>query len=244
MQISGIETTSSSHLQLNEGMFTTLIPKKCFKTTSEQPLLSPEECSQAIKWAEEAAESRVDGWTTSRHYAVPTTDIPIHEIPKVLHWFNELLNLRLRPLLAKQFGEDDVGINGSGVYIHDAFVVRYDATSGQKHLPLHRDQSSHSFTIALNSLSDYDGGGTYIADLKRSIRPDLGGAVSFRGDQLLHGGDPVVRGVRYIIVAFCYVCKKEDACDEEQKRKKMKLDGIFKKQDGAENAGFSFGFNF
>jgi len=239
---------SCAKLQVQSDSFITLIPSKGFVTKPDCPILSSEECAQAIQWAESAAESRAGGWTTSRHYAVPTTDIPIHEVPPLLEWFKGVLESRLRPLLAMQFGEDEVGIGGSGVFIHDAFVVRYDASGGQNHLPLHRDQSTHSFTIALNSLSDYDGGGTYIASIKRAVRPSKGGALSFRGDELLHGGDPVVSGRRYIIVAFCYVCKQERLLEEVPKLKKMKLDGLFHKPDNKNDSktggSFSFGFQF
>lgn len=184
--------------------FEMIIPKKCYLTKAEYPLLSKKECEFVIKCAEKAAEE--GGWTTSRHYAVPTTDIPIHVIPSILDWFNNLLCYRLRPLLSLQFGEEEVGKNGCNIHVHDAFIVRYDSKK-QRHLPLHRDQSTHSFTIALNGTDEYDGGGTFIAKLNESLRPSLGGVLSFRGDQLVHGGDPVVGGTRYIIVAFCYAIK-------------------------------------
>lgn len=234
-----------------EGLYTTLIPFKAFVTRKDNPIITLTECNQAIQWAEAAAKSRRDGWTTSRHYDVPTTDIPLHEIPPLLEWFNGVLGSRLRPLLAMQFGTEEVGIGGSNVFIHDAFIVRYDANGGQKHLPLHRDQSTHSFTIALNSMSEYDGGGTYVASLKRAVRLQIGGALSFRGDQLLHGGDPVVEGRRYIIVAFCYVSKPSSSKSHDAAKKKIKLDGIFKtakpeKNDGdpkqTSEGGFSFSF--
>ncbi len=233
-------------VKLQEGSYETLISSQAFVTKRATPIISDDECSQAIRWAEEAARSREGGWTTSRHYAVPTTDMPLHEIPKLLHWFNGVLGNRLRPLLAMQFGEQEVGKNGLDVFIHDAFVVRYDACDGQKHLPLHRDQSTHSFTIALNSTSEYDGGGTYIAALKRAVVVGKGGALSFKGGQLLHGGDPVVSGRRYIIVAFCYVAKSKSIKSDRPTLKKLKMDSVFHKLNtgnGSDvNEGFSFGF--
>lgn len=78
------------------------------------------------------------------------------------------------------------------VAIHDAFVVKYDtglpvlASSSilsqlqvrteppatlQTYLPLHCDQSSHSFTIALNGMDEYVGGGTYFPSLGTVMRP-------------------------------------------------------------------------
>jgi hypothetical protein len=62
----------------------------------------------------------------------------------------------------------------------------------------------HSFIIALNT--DYEGGGTYIHVLRRAMKPTVaGGMISFCGGELLHSGDTVVKGIRYIIVAFCYI---------------------------------------
>ncbi|CAN0306780.1 unnamed protein product, partial [Scytosiphon promiscuus] len=83
------------------------------------------------------------GWTTSRHYAVPTTDLPVHVLEPLLPWFRSLVSERLFPALAANFG-----LRGGArrVFVHDAFVVRYEEGK-QRHLPLHRDQSTHSFTV-------------------------------------------------------------------------------------------------
>lgn len=61
-----------------------------------------------------------------------------------------------------------------------AFVVKYEYTAKQRHLPLHTDQSTLSLTIALNEggegiiLEDsisgqYSGGGTYFEALNETI---------------------------------------------------------------------------
>lgn len=51
---------------------------------------------------------------------------------------------RLFPALAEHFGLDG---GAKRVFVHDAFVVRYEEGK-QRHLPLHRDQSTHSFTVS------------------------------------------------------------------------------------------------
>ena len=43
-----------------------------------------------------------------------------------------------------------------------------------------------------------------MAELRRALRPELGHMVSFEGS-LFHGGEPIVRGTRYVIAAFLYV---------------------------------------
>ncbi|CAM9664192.1 unnamed protein product [Scytosiphon promiscuus] len=165
---------------------------------SEAPVLSAEECRGVIKAAESYSQVN-GGWTTSRHYAVPTTDLPVHVLEPLLPWFRSLVSERLFPALAANFG---LRAGARRVFVHDAFVVRYEEGK-QRHLPLHRDQSTHSFTIALNGLDEYTGGGTFFPCLGRSLRPAEGHALSFRGD-ILHGGDPLISGVRYIIACFCY----------------------------------------
>ena len=214
--------------------YQTVIARKCFITDDDTPLLHREECTNIVQIAETEALQRATGWTTSRHYAVPTTDLPIHEIPSLVLIFNKLMN-RVQPLLQRQFG-DSLG----AVYVHDAFIVKYDAAK-QRHLPFHRDESTHSFIIALNDTCDYDGGGTFIAAFNNVLRPKLGGMVSFRGDELLHAGDPVVRGVRYIIAAFCYAASIEDDIEGIPLTKKRKGDDNVV---DASSLGSTFTFNF
>ena len=166
---------------------------KCVVTL--QPLLSRESCTFAVNAAEDFAagtsladanastklrtdspssSSSSTGWTTSRHYSVPTTDLPVHGVPLLVPWFADLMTNSVAPLLEKHFGNqaDSTAKNHEGngnsqstnggfsnssfvaeqVRVHDAFVVRYSAAPGQAcHLPLHCDESTLSFTLSLNS---------------------------------------------------------------------------------------------
>ncbi|CAM9692822.1 unnamed protein product [Choristocarpus tenellus] len=150
------------------------------------------------------------GWTTSRHYTVPTTDIPMHSLSPLLPWFRSLLRRRLFPALVEQFGSGArAGGSAEGFAVHDAFVVRYEE-GRQRHLPLHRDQSTHSFTIALNSVDKYEGGGTFFPCLGRSLRPKKGQVLFFDGG-ILHAGDPTCSGVRYIMACFVYTLNPDPA---------------------------------
>ncbi|KAK3237758.1 hypothetical protein CYMTET_52188 [Cymbomonas tetramitiformis] len=113
-------------------------------------LFTREECQQVVQEAEQAAGAK--GWSTSRHYSVPTTDIPLHTLPEALSWFNRALQVQLFPMLAEQFGH--LGVSADKLRIHDAFIVKYDAAA-RRELPVHTDQSQYSFTIALNSVTEY-----------------------------------------------------------------------------------------
>ena len=46
-----------------------------------------------------------------------------------------------------------------------------------------------------------------MAELRRALRPELGHMVSFEGS-LFHGGEPIVRGTRYVIAAFLWVASE------------------------------------
>eukprot|EP00535_Pseudo-nitzschia_heimii_P005505 CAMPEP_0197186362 /NCGR_PEP_ID=MMETSP1423-20130617/13769_1 /TAXON_ID=476441 /ORGANISM="Pseudo-nitzschia heimii, Strain UNC1101" /LENGTH=796 /DNA_ID=CAMNT_0042637651 /DNA_START=28 /DNA_END=2415 /DNA_ORIENTATION=+ len=179
-------------------------------TTSN--VIDADTCRVLIAWAEEYAENN-GGWTGSRHYAVPTTDLPIHRVPKLLEWFQEWMPQVLFPALRGQFGAN----MDERFYVHDAFLVRYEGRAANSFLPLHFDESTHSCVLALND--DFDGGGSYIYELNRSITPSPGAMVSFLGNQCLHGGNPVTRSVRFILAIFLYL-DKDIAHDPHRHRDK------------------------
>jgi|GEM_PF-2760477 len=162
---------------------------------SKVPLLSKEECNTMIFAAEEYA-SLNNGWTTDRHYAVSTTDVPVAKLEKVHSLSKVLFCERIFPVLSLQHS-----IDVSSIRVIDAFLVKYDAAAGQCYLPLHVDESQFSITVALNG--DFEGGGTYFLDIDTTLNPIVGGMVSFPGT-LMHSGHPVTEGTRYIIAAFLY----------------------------------------
>jgi len=159
-------------------------------------VLSTSACAQAIAAAEAFAANNI-GWTTSRHYAVPTTDIPLHAVPSLLAWFAEaLLPCTLRLLQDVFFAGKEIQCS-----VYDAFVVKYSAADGQRYLPLHSDESTHSITVALNDAGEFAGGGTFFQELQGAVRPPLGHVLAFDGN-LLHAGDALLSGTRYIVAAF------------------------------------------
>ncbi len=88
------EALVSKETSINDDIaFTSYLDERCF-VTNESPVLSLGECQHVINTAEHFA----GGWTTTRHYAVPTTDIPLHELTELHEWFYQLWNERIRPL--------------------------------------------------------------------------------------------------------------------------------------------------
>ena len=217
------------------------------------PIIELSECNWIIDEAEKHASKFK--WTSNRHYSVPTTDIPLHEIPSVLKWFQESFQHNLRKQLHEQFClEFDGDVNS--FYINDLFIVKYDATLGcvkdidnvntnakdntrtidninswhwaskkieiqdtrktshQRFLPLHYDQSTHSVVISLNSSTEFTAGGTYFDDLKETVSLNQGCMLSFCGNKLLHGGEPITSGTRYIMTIFLFMGAKQEYVNE------------------------------
>jgi tetratricopeptide (TPR) repeat protein len=181
---------TSTKTVVDQPDFKSYFDGKCFMTF--EPVVCREQCLQIIQWADSLE------WTASRHYAVPTCDVPVHAVPLLLAWFNQWMVSTIRPLLSKQFG-----IMPEHMYCHDAFVVRYKATRSSNFLPVHVDESTHSLVLALND--DFEGGGTYFCDYQKTVAPRKSGClVSFRGSSLRHGGNAVISGTRYILAVFLY----------------------------------------
>ncbi|CAN0504948.1 unnamed protein product, partial [Ectocarpus sp. 12 AP-2014] len=133
------------------------------------------------------------GWGTSRHYAVPTTDVAVRELPRTLAWFNRAMRTRIGPTVAVAAAAGaptppPPALMLRRLRVHDAFVVRYDAAA-QRSLPLHTDQGELSLTISLNGTDEYEGGGTWFEGLGRAVRPEEAGhVVVFPGGRTVHGG--------------------------------------------------------
>ena len=160
-------------------------------------ILDAQECKHIVSLIEKRTQGRE--WTTSRHYSIPTTDIPVYQIPELLPWFNTQLECIVFPAMMHQFDIPKT----DRLRILDAFFVKYNGCASNNRLPLHNDQSDYSLTIAMNSLEEYEGGGTYFNFVDETVKTDIGGIISFAG-HLLHAGETVTKGRRYIIVAFIY----------------------------------------
>jgi len=138
------------------------------------------------------------GWTAGRHADFPTTDLPAFELsPRAFSWVRRAVRERVIAPFANRHGLDPADL-----YFKDLFFVLYDADNegGQRHLDLHHDGSLFSFNILLNSEKDFHGGGT--------LFPALGPVCINQGDccmhdgRVLHGGNPVTKGHRIILVGF------------------------------------------
>ena len=167
------------------------------------PLFKEELCAKLIEEAE-ATQS----WTHKRHAFYPTTDMLVdtfgfEEI--YMDLLDEYIMDAARHVYQLQGGGWDQG----NVYSEN-FMIRYSPEE-QGHLSLHYDQSRISSNVLLND--DCEGGGTYFSRHKALAQPKGVGYATFHPGQITHkhGGMPVTKGTRYIIVSFV----NEDKAREE-----------------------------
>lgn len=190
------------------------------KVHRHEKFISYDMCQWIINRSEEYASNN-DGWTKKRHRNYPTTDLPVRMIPSLHVPLFNLVTMNVFPLIAEHYKLNLYFLN-----IADLFIVKY-TVDGQDHLENHRDGSIISFNILLSD--DFDGGGTTIFHTKDCDRTESKLYQSDKGDllihpgKLLHGGNRITRGTRYILVGFiefCYVNEKNrrsSSIDSEEK---------------------------
>ena len=130
------------------------------------------------------------------------------------------------------------------LFASSAFVVKYAGDEKSNHLPLHTDESTHSFVIALNE--DYEGGGTYLSEQDMVVRLRKGEILSFRGDSMLHGGEALVSGNRLIVAVFLYHDDEDNStrANVNDKPRKRPFSPETKDKPVSKEPKTSFSFNF
>ena len=168
---------------------------------SNAPVLSPKECKAAVVAAEaHAAQHR--GWSTGRHAAHPTHDLPIHTLGTAGAIIVSAIEGRLLPELAARFGLDLRLLQ-----TQDLFVAKYSVVAGGlPSLEAHVDGSEFAFVLALNRRTEYAGGGTQFLELEGTpvFRPKRGCATLFSGKNR-HCGVAITSGTRYVLAGFVSV---------------------------------------
>lgn len=175
---------------------------------SKKPILPREACQFLIDSALQSVKEH--GWTTDRHVQAPTCDIPVFDLPPEAQiWCRQAFHSVLFPLLAEAVGPE-LEISAGELRVQDCFIVRYDATEGPGFSSLrpHEDESLLSLTIALNDMTEYEGGGLFISSTGDLLNGDAGTVLCFAGG-LVHGGYPMSRGTRWILTVFLYVDSNE-----------------------------------
>lgn len=189
------------------------------KTYKHEAFASDTLCEWIIDKSEEHAVKN-GGWTKKRHKNYPTTDLPIKSIHSIYVPLFNLATINILPLIA-----DHYKLNLYFLNIVDLFIIKYDI-DGQDHLENHRDGSIISFNILLND--EFEGGGTKIyhpnneGNVTETLYTSKKGDLFIHPGKLLHSGNKITSGRRYILVGFVEFCNNiytpKDASTLPQKK--------------------------
>jgi hypothetical protein len=172
---------------------------------SNNNLLTPEECRAIIVEAE-----CVSQWTKNFPYASKDREAlmpdraKVDDLPGTFAWLARVLPRRICPAVESAFPEYRQA-SAQNLRLYQAIVLRYDATSsdspGPVSTPVHQDFSFMTVTVPLNDPGEYEGGGTWIHELQRAVRPLTGHALAHSG-RVWHAGHAVSKGRRYALALF------------------------------------------
>ncbi|CAO3640787.1 unnamed protein product [Mucor hiemalis] len=170
-------------------------------------LLTVAECQDILDICSKQTE-----WTTNRHSAFATTDIPIRTNPELLH-LESLVKQRLFPELASHYG-----FKVSDMEFRDIFLVKYSA-SKQRGLKIHTDGCLFSLTLLISDPKDFEGGGTYYKSIDKVLHLNQGD-VAYHDARVMHSGIDITKGTRYILVGFIDTI---DTIEKDRRANKTKL---------------------
>mmetsp|Transcript_84438 Transcript_84438/g.161388 ORF Transcript_84438/g.161388 Transcript_84438/m.161388 type:complete len:487 (+) Transcript_84438:63-1523(+) len=169
---------------------------------ASQPMFTATECHAVRDEAEAFLASNTEspdlqGWVDTM--ADSNRDVPLHDLPKALEWFNSAAFARVASFAADCF--PSAVDHAADLWVYRALVIHYDAAKGLTHQPIHRDGALLSCVISLSEPGEYSGGGTYIEPLNRSIVLEQGCAL-LHPSALRHTGHRISSGDRWVLVLF------------------------------------------
>ncbi|CAO3613186.1 unnamed protein product [Cunninghamella echinulata] len=196
-------------MRTNSWVFSQIRKEQFSQPFIHSSIFSLKECQHIVN---KLIPELTNEWTTLRHKAFPTIDIPLNTTPCLQYLIPILYERLIEPIIAPYFG-----FGPSQLGFRDVFLVLYDAENkknGQTGLAPHKDGSLISFNILINSPTDYEGGGTFfytesssptLTSTKKNgilIKPSQQGDCVIHCGKILHQGVDITKGKRMIIVGF------------------------------------------
>lgn len=166
---------------------------------SQQPLITAEECKAIIEEARATIAQGLMGEEAdkNKNEAAPTNsqlgEARLSDMPSArLQWLQETLQKKFLPLLEDRFG-------ASNLVLYDGLVLGHQGPSRSQ--PIHRDASLLTLNVALSSLDEFDGGGTYVEAIDETLKINQGHLLCHAGGAM-HAGIGISKGERWVLVLF------------------------------------------
>jgi len=151
---------------------------------------------------------------------LPTKEVRVHDMPAMLIASQPTVD-RMLGLLRRLYDLDDEQMR-----LRDLYVVRYD-NNGVSGLPIHDDECTLSFSLALSRTDSYEGGGLQFDNLQgEPLRGKQGTAVLFPS-KLLYRRMDVNRGAEYALVGMVSVEKDETWTFSPRASVSARIHGMF-----------------
>jgi hypothetical protein len=168
---------------------------------SKAPLFSREELEQVLKAATEQEGLDLHEYVSGKYRLGGNY---LDELPRTRAWFNERLRTTIFPLFRRLFPS---AVSSTKVLrARSASLLKYNASHPRT--DVHVDNGVLAFTLAMNPIEEYEGGGTHYehlpgGDPRRPAVVEMdAGVATFRPGSVRHGGRRVTNGTRYVLGCF------------------------------------------
>jgi hypothetical protein len=171
-------------------------------------LLTPEECDLARCMADDHVRqvnesgNRVPTWRTL--YTYTKQDLPCGEVKNLNTRVTDGIMEAVKGIVGEAFGNPKGAAKLRARSWKEPHLLLYQHLEGK---PLHTGVEMHydgcdvTWNCVLSKSSEYDGGGTYIRALRKTVRLEQGQVLIHPGE-LYHKGCDITNGVRALIVCF------------------------------------------
>lgn len=139
------------------------------------------------------------GWETNL-FSLTKCDIACQDIPGISSYLDPIvtyISLTMKFLY---------GCSKITMSYNQPHIVKYAAEIDHAGVQLHCDRCDVTANLSLSRKSNYLGGGTYIAAMNKLVKLEQGEILMHPG-HLVHGGNAITAGTRYLLVAFADIEK-------------------------------------
>ena len=136
-------------------------------------------------------------------YTYTKMDMPCNEVPAMSLITNQIMGDIIRSI-GQVYGKPKAASKLKQRSHKETHLLLYQKESGKTEhtgVEMHYDGCVMTFNLMLSDLSEYNGGGTYIRSIRKSVKLQMGQCLVHPGE-LYHCGVHISSGKRFLIVGF------------------------------------------